>query len=174
MDFAIEMFRDTDWEGVREVYREGIATGNATFETAVPAWQEWDRQHLPAGRLVARGDGRVVGWAGLSPVTDRCAYSGVAEISVYVAGAARGKGIGKALLHKLIDASEEAGIWTLQAGMFPENKASIALHRSCGFREVGRRERLGQSQGEWRDVLLMERRSQVIGSPSHPMIPEVT
>lgn len=173
MNFAIEMLQDTDWEGVREVYREGIATGNATFETAVPTWHEWDRQHLPAGRLVARGEGRVIGWAGLSPVTDRCTYSGVAEISVYVANATRGRGIGKALLHQLIDASEGAGIWTLQAGIFPANKASIALHRSCGFREVGRRERLGQLQGEWRDVLLMERRSQVIGSPSHSTIPEV-
>jgi L-amino acid N-acyltransferase YncA len=153
-----------DWNAVRAVYQEGIATGNATFETAVPEWDAWDRDHLRVCRLVARGKGRVLGWAALSPVSGRCVYGGVAEVSVYVAAAARGQGIGKALLNALVQESERNGYWTLQAGIFPENEASIALHEAGGFRIVGRRERLGQMCGTWRDVVLMERRSSIVGA----------
>jgi phosphinothricin acetyltransferase len=155
--------RDADWDTVRAIYCEGIATGNATFETDAPAWEAWDRGHLRACRLVAKIDGRVVGWAALSPVSGRCVYAGVAEVSIYVSASARGQGIGRALLAALVEASERAGLWTLQAGIFPENAASLALHRAHGFRKVGRRERIGQINGVWRDVALMERRSQVVG-----------
>ena len=148
-----------DWEDVRRIYAEGIATGNATFETAPPSREAWDASHRKDCRLVAREGDTVVGWAALSPVSDRCAYGGVAEVSVYVAGSARGRGVGRALLSELVRASEEAGLWTLQAGIFPENAASIAIHHACGFRTVGVRERLGRLAGAWRDVALLERRS---------------
>jgi L-amino acid N-acyltransferase YncA len=153
----------SDWEGVRSVFAEGIATGQATFETEAPCPEEWDQSHLERPRLVAEAGGRVVGWAALSPVSGRCVYGGVAEVSVYVAAWARGRGVGKALLRRLVTDSERQGLWTLQAGIFPENQASVALHRACGFREVGRRERLGKLGGVWRDVLLLERRSRVVG-----------
>ena len=152
-----------DWPSVRRIYEEGIATGDATFETSAPSWEKWDAGHLAIGRLVAESDGQVAGWAALSGVSDRCAYAGVAEVSVYVAGSARGQGIGSQLLQALIAASEDGGIWTLQAGIFPENRASIAIHLRAGFREIGRRERLGQLGGRWRDVLLLERRSRRVG-----------
>ena len=155
--------RDEDWDAVRAIYREGIATGNATFETGVPDWEAWDKNHLRACRLVAKADGRVVGWAALTPYSSRRAYAGVAGLSIYVSASARGQGIGRALLGALIEVSERAGLWTLQAGIFPENTASLALHRAHGFREVGRRERIGQLNGVWRDVVLMERRSRVVG-----------
>jgi L-amino acid N-acyltransferase YncA len=155
--------QDGDWEAVRAIYREGIATGNATFETDVPDWEAWDKNHLRACRLVARADDRVVGWAALTPYSSRRAYAGVAGLSIYVSASARGQGIGRTLLGALIEASEQAGLWTLQAGIFPENAASLALHRACGFREVGRRERIGRLNGVWRDVVLMERRSKVVG-----------
>ena len=152
-----------DWPAVRAVYEEGIATGHATFETAAPAWEAWDQGHLAAGRLVALDAGadreRVLGWAALSPVSGRCVYAGVAEVSVYVAAAARGRGVGGRLLTALVRASEEAGLWTLQAGIFPENTPSVALHHAAGFRVVGRRERIGRMGSRWRDVLLLERRS---------------
>jgi phosphinothricin acetyltransferase len=164
MEITVASMEPADWETVQVIYREGIRTGNATFETSVPRWEEWDREHLPACRLVARREDRVIGWAALSPVSGRCVYGGVAEVSVYVAAAARGQGVGTRLLKALVAESEQAGIWTLQAGIFPENEASIALHRTCGFRTVGRRERLGQREGIWRDVVLMERRSQVVGT----------
>ena len=163
MDFVVEEMRDVDWEAVRSIYREGIATGNATFEMDVPDWEDWNEGHLRDCRFVARKGERVVGWAALSPVSSRCVYAGVAEVSVYVAASARGRGVGKALLRALVEGSEFQGIWTLQAGIFPENEASIALHKACGFREVGHRERLGQVKGIWRDVVLMERRSNVVG-----------
>ncbi len=163
MDLILEPMRDEDWDAVRAIYCEGIATGNATFETDAPAWESWDKNHLRGCRLVARADGRVMGWAALSPVSGRCVYAGVAEVSIYVAAPARGQGIGQALLGALVEASERAGLWTLQAGIFPENAASLALHRACGFREVGRRERIGRLNGAWRDVVLMERRSKVVG-----------
>lgn len=159
MEIQIGSMSPDDWNDVRRIYLEGIATGDATFETDAPAWDRWDATHRPGERFVARGGGAVLGWAALSPVSDRCVYGGVAEVSVYVAAAARGNGLGVALLQRLIDASEEAGVWTLQAGIFPENRASVALHERLGFREVGRRERLGKLKGVWRDVLLLERRS---------------
>jgi len=149
-----------DWPNVRAIYLEGIATGNATFETDAPSWEAWDRAHVADSRLVARdADGSVLGWAAVTPVSGRCVYAGVADLSVYVSAAARGRGVGRALLTALIQSSERAGIWTLQAGIFPENAPSLALHRACGFRDVGRRERIGKMHGVWRDVLLLERRS---------------
>jgi L-amino acid N-acyltransferase YncA len=163
MDFTLETMKGEDWGAVQAIYREGIATGNATFEADAPQWEVWDKSHLHNCRLVARAGDQVVGWAALSPVSSRCVYSGVAEVSIYVASSARGLGIGKALLRALIEESECAGIWTLQSGTFPENVASIALQKACGFREVGYRERLGQMGGVWRDVILMERRSKVVG-----------
>lgn len=155
--------RAEDWPRVAEIYQRGIETGHATFETEVPTRELWERSHLVGGRVVAEEDGEVVGWAALSPVSDRCAYGGVAEVSIYVDTDRRGRGIGRRLLEELIATSEEEGIWTLQAGMFPENEASLALHRRVGFRVVGRRERLGRLGGVWRDVLLLERRSDTVG-----------
>jgi len=148
-----------DWPTVREIYEQGIATGNATFATDAPEWQAWDAGHLKSCRLAAHDNGTLVGWAALSAVSSRCVYAGVAEVSVYIASAARGKGIGKKLLQALVQESEKQGLWTLQAGIFPENEPSIATHLACGFRQVGRRERLGKMKGIWRDVLLFERRS---------------
>ncbi len=147
------------WDAVAEIYGEGIATGNATFETEVPAWASWDAAHLPDLRLVALDGGTVVGWAAMSPVSGRCVYRGVAESSVYVAAAARGRGVARALMEELIRRSEAAGIWTIQTGIFPENAASLALHERVGFRVVGVRERLGEHLGRWRDVVFLERRS---------------
>jgi phosphinothricin acetyltransferase len=152
-----------DWPAVRAIYEEGIATKNATFETAAPSWDTWDAKHAKAARLVAVTAEAVVGWAALSPVSDRCAYAGVAEVSVYVAAAARGQGVGLRLLRELVAQSEQQGIWSLQAGILPENAASLAIHERCGFRVVGTRERLGQLDGRWRDVVLLERRSRVVG-----------
>jgi L-amino acid N-acyltransferase YncA len=156
--------RPEDWPAVRAIYLEGIATGNATFEEAAPEWDKWNAGHLACARIVARPDtGDVLGWAALSAVSSRSVYAGVAEVSVYVAERARGRGIGSQLMSRLIADSEAAGIWTLQAGIFPENVGSIALHQRSGFRMVGRRERLGQMNGRWRDVVLLERRSAVAG-----------
>lgn len=151
------------WPEVRRIYVEGIETGQATFETEPPDWERWDAGHLAAARFVALLDDHVVGWAALTPVSGRCVYAGVAEVSVYVDASARGRGVGRILLETLVQASEEAGLWTLTAGIFPENEASVRLHRSLGFREVGRRERIGKLHGVWRDTLLMERRSGVVG-----------
>ncbi len=160
---AIAAMTEADWDDVRRIYGEGIATGNATFEAEVPSWERWDQGHRPDCRLVVREGGRVLGWAALSRVSERCVYGGVAEVSVYVGAAARGRGLGRRLLEALVRASEEAGIWTLQAGVFPENAASIAVHERCGFRVVGRRERVGRHRGVWRDTVLLERRSRRIG-----------
>jgi L-amino acid N-acyltransferase YncA len=154
--------RPEDWPAVRAIYQAGIATGNATFETAVPCWEAWDAAHLPAHRLVATDAGRVLGWAALAPVSDRCAYAGVAEDSVYVAPDAQGRGVGRALLQAVLASAEQAGVWTVQTGIFPENQASVRLHQACGFRLVGVRERLGRLHGRWRDVLLLERRSPLL------------
>lgn len=164
-DIRIEPLRPADWPAVAAIYAQGIATGNATFETDVPSWERWDSSHLAEQRLVARAGpaGEVVGWAALAPVSDRCAYVGVAENSVYVAERARGLSVGRRLLMELVEGAERAGIWTVQTGIFPENTASLALHRHCGFRVVGLRERIGQLHGRWRDVLLLERRSTVAG-----------
>lgn len=150
-----------DWPAVAAIYAEGIATGNATFETAVPAYDVWDAAHLPDHRLVARTDDGVVGWTALGAYSRRHVYRGVAEETIYIAERARGQGIGGALLRALIEQSESAGIWTLQAGIFPENEASIALHARCGFRVVGTRERIGKLGDTWRDVVLLERRSEL-------------
>jgi phosphinothricin acetyltransferase len=153
-----------DWEAVAEIYRQGIATGHATFETEVPTRESWDAAHLDGPRLVADRDGTVVGWAALSPVSNRCVYAGVAEVSVYVAEEVRGRGIGRSLLTALVRGSEEVGIWSLQARVFPENEATIRLHTSLGFRTLGVRERLGELGGVWRDVLELERRSDRVGT----------
>jgi phosphinothricin acetyltransferase len=163
MNFLLDALRPSDWEQVRSVYLEGISSRNATFETDAPTWEKWDAAHLRFGRLVARAADIVLGWSALSPVSDRCCYAGVAEVSLYVGARHRGQGIGKALLQATIDLAEKNGVWTLQAGIFPENRASLTLVKKCGFREVGRRERLGKLHGEWRDVLLLERRSRVVG-----------
>lgn len=164
VDYRIEEMRADDWPKVRAIYLEGISTGNATFETDAPEWKEWDSSHLPSCRIVARGrEGLLVGWAALALVSRRQVYRGVAEASVYVAERARGAGAGRALLKALITSSEEHGIWMLQAGILAENEASLELHRLCGFREVGRRERIGVLHNVWRDVILMERRSKVVG-----------
>lgn len=152
-----------DWPRVADIYLQGIQTGHATFEQNVPDWPVWDSSHLKTPRLVCRWDGSVMGWAALSPVSERCVYGGVAEVSVYVDPRSAGQGIGTALLDELIRESETEGVWTLQAGIFPENTASIHIHLKCGFREVGLRQKLGQLNGTWRDVLLLERRSKVAG-----------
>jgi L-amino acid N-acyltransferase YncA len=155
----IEPLRPDDWPAVRAIFEAGIATGDATFETAAPTWEAWDATHLPEHRLVARDDGQVLAWAALAPVSDRCAYAGVAEDSIYVAPGAQGRGVGRQLLAALVASAEQGGIWTVQTGIFPENRASVRLHQACGFRLVGVRERLGRLDGRWRDVLLLERRS---------------
>ena len=156
---TIEALRPEHWHGVARVFAEGIATRNATFETEVPAWEAWDSSHLADHRFVALREGEVVGWAAASAVSGRCCYSGVVENSVYVAEAARGQGVGKRLLEAVIASTEAAGIWTIQAGMFPENEGSIRLHGAVGFEKVGTHKRLGKLDGVWRDVLLLERRS---------------
>ena len=151
-----------DWPAVAEIYWDGMRDGLATFETEVPAWEEWDRGHLPHHRLVAEILGEVVGFAAFAPASSRRCYAGVAENSVYVARSARGLGIGRALLEALIEEAEEAGIWTIQTSIFPENRASLALHERCGFRVVGKRERIARRDGIWRDTLFLERRSEVV------------
>lgn len=157
-----ELRRD-DWPAVRAVYEDGIRGGDATFETELPSWEAWAAAH-PELRLVAERDGDVVGWAALSPASPRRCYRGVGEVSVYVAGRARGGGVGRVLLERLVERSEQSGYWTLTAGVFPENAASLHLHKACGFREVGVRERIGESGGAWRDVVLLERRSTLVGT----------
>ncbi|HEX8189822.1 MAG TPA: GNAT family N-acetyltransferase [Pyrinomonadaceae bacterium] len=164
MTLPVEKMLPGHWPEVRAIYLEGLATGDATFETEAPAWERWDVSHLRACRLVAlAAGGRVAGWAALSPVSARNVYAGVAEVSVYVGAAFRGVGVGRSLLSALVRESESEGIWTLQAGIFPENVASVALHKACGFREVGRRERVARLRGRWRDTILLERRSRTVG-----------
>ena len=160
---SIRTMLPSDWPDVSRIYREGIETGNATFETSVPDWPAWDAGHLEECRLVFDLEGRVVAWAALNLVSKRPVYRGVAEHSIYVSEDARGRGVGSGLLEALVRASEEAGFWTLQTAIFPENEASISLHARCGFRAVGKRERLGSHHGRWRDVVLMERRSAKVG-----------
>jgi L-amino acid N-acyltransferase YncA len=161
-DVQLAAMHSHDWPAVSAIYAEGIATGNATFETETPSFEHWDASHLSGHRLVARRDGAIVGWAALAPVSERCVYRGVAENSVYVAEHTRGLGVGRRILARLVETAENDGIWTIQTGVFPENTASLALHERCGFRIVGRRERLGLLHGVWRDVLFLERRSGVI------------
>ena len=163
VDYVIDQMDAGDWEQVRSIYLEGIATGHTTFENDAPSWEKWDAGHLEIARLVARQGDRVLGWAALSPVSKRGAYRGVAELTISVGEESRGRGIGRALLEALIETSERNEIWTLQAAIFPENTASVKLHLRCGFREVGRRERIGKLNGAWRDTLLFERRSKIVG-----------
>jgi L-amino acid N-acyltransferase YncA len=158
----IAELRPVHWSAVARIYAEGIATGDATFETEVPEWESWDAGHLPEYRLVALRDSEVVGWVAAGAVSDRCVYAGVVEHSVYVAEAVRGEGIGRVLLEALIASTEAAGIWTIQSGIFPENVASLRLHERVGFERVGRRKRIGKRDGVWRDVLMIERRSPVV------------
>lgn len=159
----IDAMQATDWLQVSQIYAEDIASRIATFETTLPDWDYWDRGHLEACRLVAKLDDTVVGWAALSGVSSRCVYAGVAEVSIYIGENARGQGVGKRLLTNLVTESEEAGFWTLQAGVLGGNSASIALHEKCGFRIVGVWEKLGKLDGQWRDVILMERRISTVG-----------
>ena len=163
-EISIDALTAADWPAARAVHEEGIATGSSTFETSAPEWDEWDEHHLRKPRLAARRAGELLGWAALSAVSDRCAYDGVAEASVYVSEAARGAGVGRALLKALIERAETEGIWTIQAGVFPENVPSLRLFETAGFRTVGLRERLGKLGGLWRDVVLLERRSEVAGT----------
>jgi L-amino acid N-acyltransferase YncA len=160
---SLRDLRPDDWPAVRSIYDEGMRGGDATFETEPPSWERWNAAH-PELRLVAERDGSVVGWAALAPVSARRCYRGVGEVSVYVAETARGAGLGRELLAELVERSEQAGYWTLTAGVFPENEASIRLHKACGFREVGVREGFGEAAGVWRDVVLLERRSTLVGS----------
>jgi len=160
MTARVEPMRPGAWSAVEAIFAEGIATGNATFEPQTPDWDGFDHRFLPQCRLVARAGNDVVGWAALTPYSRRLVYKGAAEVSVYVASSARGRGVGKVLLNALIACSEAEGFWTLQAGIFPENAASLALHHACGFRIVGERQKIGRMpDGTWRDVVLMERRA---------------
>jgi phosphinothricin acetyltransferase len=151
------------WPAVKTIYEQGIATGQATFQTSAPTWEEWNTSHLDHSRLVALEDEEVIGWAALTPVSGRCVYAGVAEVSIYIAPAHRGKKIGEILLKALVDSSEKHNIWTLQAGLFSENPASLKIHENSGFRIVGYREKIGRQNGVWRDTLLLERRSRKVG-----------
>jgi L-amino acid N-acyltransferase YncA len=151
------------WYDVKRIYEEGIATRNATFETTAPSWESWDSAHIKNCRFVAIEGNAIVGWAALTPVSGRCVYAGVADISIYVSENHRGKRIGNLLLQKLVESSEEEGLWTLQAGIFPENKASVALHEKNGFHLIGARQKIGKMDNVWRDTLLLERRSTVVG-----------
>jgi phosphinothricin acetyltransferase len=163
MTTTVRQMTESDWPAVAAIYAEGLDTGDATFEETIPTWQEFDSSHTPDCRLVAETDGCLLGWAVLSPASHRPVYRGVAELSIYVKASARGRGIGRILLAAIIEASEQAGYWTLQAGIFPENAASLTLHQHGGFRMVGYQERLGQMNGRWRDVVLLERRSPIVG-----------
>ena len=164
MEYKIEAMRISDWEQVSDIYMEGIKTGLATFQTEAPTWKNWDKGHLAACRLVARSGEKVLGWAALSPTSSRSCYSGVVEVSIYIGEDYKGQGIGTALMTELILQSEENGIWTLYCAIIKENLASIAMHKKCGFREIGTREKIAKmSNGAWHDVVLMERRSKVVG-----------
>lgn len=153
----------SDWEQVSNIYSEGIATGFATFETSAPDYAQWDSTHTTHSRLVAEDNGVLLGWAALSPVSSRCVYGGVGEVSIYISAQSRGKGIGRLLMERLIEESEKAGFWTIQSGIFPENLASIKLHEKVGFRYIGKREKIGKINGVWKDNLLFEKRSKSVG-----------
>jgi L-amino acid N-acyltransferase YncA len=163
VEFLVNELQTSDWPVVREIYLQGLATGQATFETQAPEFTDWDNNHLPFGRIGAFSNERLLGWAALSRVSKRSVYKGVAEVSVYVATDARGNGVGRALLRALITESERNGIWTLQASIFPENLASLGLHESLGFRRIGYRERISKLNGVWRDTVILERRSSIVG-----------
>jgi len=166
MDLVITELRPDDWEQVRQIYLDGLATGQASFELEAPSWEYWDKNHHSHSRLAARHDGRVIAWAALAPVSLRQCYAGVAEVSLFVAASQRGRGTGKRLLQAVIESSERHGIWSLYGAAFPENQASIALQLACGFRIVGRRERIAQHHGVWRDTIITERRSGLVGVKS--------
>lgn len=163
MEIAIDAMRAEDWLAVRGIYQEGLATGNASFETEAPDWAAWDAKYHGHSRLVARAGGQVIGWAALAPVSLRACYAGVAEVSVYIKDAARGRGVGNKLLTALVASSEKNGIWTLYGHTFVENEASLRLQTAWGFRVIGRRERIGQLNGVWHDTVMTERRSKVVG-----------
>jgi len=155
----------THYNAIREIYEQGIATGNATFQTEAPSWEEWDKSHLSTCRLVVLDENEtVMGWAALTPVSGRCVYAGVAEVSVYIHPRYQRKGVGKKLMEELIRQSEENNLWTLQAGIFPENEASLKLHEQLGFRKIGYREKIGKMKNIWRDTVLLERRSKNVGA----------
>lgn len=160
----LKSLEERHYDVVREIYESGIATGDATFQTEAPTWEAWDKDHLKSCRIIAVNENEnIMGWAALTPVSGRCVYAGVAEVSVYVHPRYRGKGTGKRLLERLINESESQNLWTLQAGIFPENKASLKIHEACGFRQIGYREKIGKMKNVWRDTILLERRSQTIG-----------
>jgi len=159
----ITTFNEADYDRVSEIYKQGIETGIATFQDEIPTWSDWDKSHLKACRLAIFFKGKMAGWAALTPVSSRCVYTGVAEVSIYIGEDFRGKGIGKTLLNELVRQSEKEGFWTLQSGIFSENLASITLHETCGFRQIGYREKIGKKNGTWKDNVIMERRSKVVG-----------
>lgn len=163
MNVDIKHIEAQDWEAIAVIYRLGIETGIATFETKIPSWENWDQAHFKTCRFAAWLENKLVGWAALSPVSDRCVYGGVAEVSVYVDTNQKGKGIGTKLLESLIEASENEGIWTLQSGIFRENEGSIQLHKKVGFREIGYREKVGKRNGIWHDNVILEKRSKIVG-----------
>lgn len=162
-DASFRPMQASDWEAVAKIYEEGIATGIATFETTIPSFEAWNKAHMASCRFVAVSGNTILGWVALSPVSSRCVYGGVAEVSLYISKNSRGKGIGKRLLEHLISASEKEGLWTLQSGIFPTNQGSIKVHEAAGFRRIGKRERVGKLNGQWIDNILFERRSQVVG-----------
>ena len=167
MNYTIETMKESDWEQVAAIYLAGIQTGIATFQTEIPSWEAWDESHVDCCRLVARDNEQVLGWAALSPTSSRCVYAGVGEVSIYIDPACQGKGVGQALLNRLVQCSEENGFWTLQAGVLKENVGSRALHLKCGFKELGVREKLGKMPtGKWHDVVFLERRSAWVGLES--------
>lgn len=164
MDYIIDEMKESDWEQVANIYLEGIKTGKATFQTEVPTWDSWNSGHINSCRLVVHSESNVIGWAALSATSSRCVYAGVAEVSIYIGEKHKGRGIGTALLKRLIKLSEEDGFWTLQSGIISKNTASIALHKKCGFREIGIREKVAKMNNkEWMDVTFMERRSTMVG-----------
>ncbi|MDV3428859.1 MAG: N-acetyltransferase family protein [Bacillota bacterium] len=164
MEYTIEEMKESDWEQVSNIYLDGIKTGIATFQTEAPSWEDWDKGHIRSCRFVAKSRNKVLGWAALSPTSSRCVYKGVAEVSIYIGKECKGQGIGTALLAHLIKESEKNGFWTLQSGIIAKNAASIALHKKCGFREVGIREKVARMNNtEWMDVMFMERRSKIAG-----------
>jgi L-amino acid N-acyltransferase YncA len=165
MELTIRPMTEADWKSVCEIYAEGLATGQASFERSAPTWEKWNPSHHQHSRLVACNGVDVVGWAALSPASTRACYAGVAEVSVYVAGRCRGRGVGKRLLREVITSSEDSGIWTLFSSTFPENEESLKMQESCGFRRVGVREKIAMHHGVWRDTVLSERRSKVVGVP---------
>lgn len=159
----IQKLTESHYPDLKRIYLEGIATGNATFETEAPTWEKWNAGHTKHSRFIALENNEVLGWAALSAVSGRCVYAGVAEVSIYIGAKHRGKGVGNKLMERLINSSEENQIWTLQAGIFPENEASLTLHQKHGFRIFGKREKIGKMKDTWRDTVLLERRSTIVG-----------